>query len=236
MINDKQECGCDKCHHKLCTHKVPIFSALEPSELSAVIHLIVHKSYMKGEQIVSEGQPLDSLIIINDGLVKAFKYSQEGKEQILYILSPGDFFGEKNLLKDQVSTFHVQALEGSAICMIHKNEFRKLLGQHPSIGLKVIEALSERIETLEGTIENMGTKTIEYRVNSVLLEFAKKHGVAVKKGIEFDLPLSREGIANYIGVTRETVSRKLSLLQEEGIIELSGHKRIIVLDQKRLES
>lgn len=105
MINDKQECGCDKCHHKLCTHKVPIFSSLEPSELSVVIDLIVHKSYTKGEQIVSEGQPLDSLIIINDGLVKAFKYSQEGKEQILYILSPGDFFGEKNLLKDQVSTF-----------------------------------------------------------------------------------------------------------------------------------
>lgn len=120
--------------------------------------------------------------------------------------------------------------------MIHKNEFRKLLGKHPSIGLKVIEALSERIETLEGTIENMGTKTIEFRVNSVLLEFAKKYGVAVEKGTEFDLPLSREGIANYIGVTRETVSRKLSLLQEEGIIELSGHKRIIVLDQKRLES
>lgn len=233
---NKTSCGCDRCYHQLCTQKVPIFSALEPNEVSAITNLIVHKTYQKGEKIITEGNPLDDLIIINEGLVKINKYSQEGKEQILYIFSPGDFFGEKNLLKDQVSTYHAEALEETKICSIYKNEFRRLLLEHPSISLKVIEALSERIDVLESAIENMGTKNIEVRVNLVLSEFAKKYGIPIDKGIQFDLPLSREGIASYIGVTRETVSRKLSLLQDEGIIELVGHKRIILLDQKRLEN
>ncbi len=233
---NKSSCACDSCHSKLCARKVPIFSTLEANELNALMDLIVHKTYLKGEQVITEGHPLDTLIIINGGLVKAYKYSQEGKEQILYIFSVGDFFGEKNLLKDLVSTYNVEALEDTMICSIHKNEFKKLLLAYPSIGIKVIEALSERIDGLESAIENMGTRSIESRVNIFLLEFAKKQGTTIPKGIQFDLPLSREGIANYIGVTRETVSRKLSLLQEEGIIELIGHKRVILLDKEKLEA
>lgn len=233
---NKENCGCDRCYHQLCTKKIPIFSALEPNEISAVTDLIVHKTYQKGEQIILEGGIFERLIIVNNGLVKIYKYSQEGKEQILYIFSPGDFFGEKNLLKDQVATYYAEALEETMICSIHKNEFRRLLVDHPLIGVKVIEVLAERIDVLESTIENMGTRTIESRVILFLLEFAKKQGIIVEKGIQFDLPLSREGIANYIGVTRETVSRKLSFLQDEGVIELIGHKRIILLDMKALEN
>jgi CRP/FNR family transcriptional regulator len=82
----------------------------------------------------------------------------------------------------------------------------------------------------------MGTNNIESRVGAILLEFSKKYGKEDAKGILIALPLSREGIANYIGVTRETVSRKLSMLQEEGIIELIGNKKILLLNKKALES
>ena len=81
----------------------------------------------------------------------------------------------------------------------------------------------------------MGTKNTEIRVCAILLEFADRYGKKHSKGTLVELPLSREGIANYIGVARETVSRKLSLLSDEGIIEMIGNKKILILDKKALE-
>ena len=76
----------------------------------------------------------------------------------------------------------------------------------------------------------MGTKSIETRINIILLEFAQRYGKKHFRGILVELPLSREGIANYIGISRETVSRKLSVLQDEGIIEMIGNKKVLILD------
>lgn len=234
-MNNKTECGCSSCSNQLCTKKVPIFSALNELELNSMTSLIEHKVYKKGEVLFGEGSHLDSLFIINNGQVKAYKYSLEGKEQILYIFSEGDFFGEKNLLRDQEAPYYTEALELTRACKISKKDFRNLLNEYPEIGLKIIEALSERIEGLENTIQNMGTKSTETRMNLALLEFARKFGKETKKGVLVELPLSREGIANYIGVTRETVSRKLSLLQDEGVIEIIGNKKILILDMDILE-
>ena len=232
----KQTSGsCEKCQHKICARRVPIFKELSPDELNRVVNLIIRRSYAKGEIVLLEDSLLDSLVIINKGQVKTFRYTQEGKEQILYIFTEGDFFGEKNLLKQQVATYNVEALEETHICMIHKRDFQKLLIEMPDIGFKIIEELCARIDHLEHTIQNMGSKNIEARVNTVLLEFANKYGSAHPKGILFDLPLSREGIANYIGVARETVSRKMGYLQSEGIIEMVGNKKVIILDKEALK-
>lgn len=78
---------------------------------------------------------------------------------------------------------------------------------------------------MEDMVQSMSSNDAELRVNMVLLEFSKKYGRSHEKGRLIELPLSREGIANYIGVARETVSRKLSHLQDEGVIELIGTKR-----------
>lgn len=231
---DKHLNSCERCRHQLCARRVPIFSSLDAEELNRVVGLIARKQYAKGELIILEGASLESLIIINSGQVKAFKDTREGKEQILYIFSAGDFFGEKNLLRNQRATYHVEALENTNVCMIHKDTFRQLLRQYPDIGLKIMEELCRRLDRLENTVENMGTKNVEARVNAVLLEFLAKYGTFHPRGVLIELPLSREGIANYIGVARETVSRKMSYLQEEGIIEMIGNKKVLILDKEAL--
>lgn len=231
---ENETCSCLHCNHQICAERVPIFSALDSEELNKVVRLIVRKKYSKGEIIFLEGSNLESLIIINSGKVKAFRYNQDGKEQILYIFSNGDFFGEKNLLMKQEATYNVEALEETNICMINKDHFQKLLREHPDIGIKIIYELSSRLERLEKTIQNMGTKNIEARISFVLLEFSKKYGKPHSKGILVELPFSREGIANYIGVARETVSRKLSNLQDAGTIEMIGNKKIIIIDEESL--
>jgi len=226
---------CERCHHKLCTKKVPIFSTLGDEEIGGVSDLIVRRQYLKGELILIEGDKFDSLIILNTGKAKAFRDTADGKEQILYIFSAGDFFGEKNLLGSQTASYNVEALEETHVCMIRKSDFRQLLRANPDIGLKVMEELSGRMDRLESSIENMGTRSVEARVGAVLLEFSQKYGKTHSDGIIIELPLSREGIANYIGVARETVSRKMNYLQDEGIIEMVGNKKVIILDKKALE-
>ena len=227
--------NCEKCHHKLCVEKVPIFSGLTSEELNKLASLIMKKKYEKGELIVMEESHLENLIIIDKGKVKVFCYTIEGKEQILYILDQGDFFGEKNLLNKQSSTYNVEALEATHICMINKNDFQKLLITYPTIGIKIIEELCNRMDKIENAVQNMSTKNIEWRINSLLIEFAERYGRTHSKGIMVELPLSREGMANYIGTARETVSRKLSLLKDKGIIDMIGNKQILILDINALK-
>lgn len=231
----KHECSCEHCQHQLCARRVPIFSTLDDQELKRIVSLIIRRQYAKGELIILEGSSLEGLIIINKGQVKAFRDTLEGREQILYIFAEGDFFGEKNLLRNQKATYNVEALEATNICMIKKSDFQKLLREYPDIGIKIMEELCSRLERLENTIESMGAKNVEARVSSVLLEFARKYGKEHRKGLLIELPLSREGIASYIGLARETVSRKMSLLQDEGIIEMIGNKKVIITDKEALE-
>lgn len=227
-------CSCENCHNKMCSKRVPIFSAFNEDELSRVSGLIIRRQYKKGELIILEGARPESLIIINSGRVKAYRNTIEGREHILYIFSEGDFFGEKNLLLDHEATYNAEALEDTGICTINKKAFQELMREYPELSFKVMEELCSRLARLENTIESMGTKNVELRVNSVLVEFSEKYGSQHPRGILVELPMSREGIANYIGLTRETVSRKMNLLQEEGIIEMVGNKKVIILDMERL--
>jgi CRP/FNR family transcriptional regulator len=233
-VSKNPVCNCENCQYQLCVSRVPIFSGLISEELSKVANLIVKKKYEKGELIIMEGSYSNNLIIIDQGQVKVFRYTIEGKEQILYIFAQGDFFGEKNLLRNKEASYNVEALETTKICMINKKDFQELLRDYPEIGIKVIEELCIRMDKIEGTVQSMGTKSIESRINGVLLDFVDRYGKKHPKGVLVELPLSREGIANYIGTARETVSRKLSALQDEGIIEMIGNKKILVLDLYKL--
>jgi CRP/FNR family transcriptional regulator len=182
-----------------------------------------------------EGELSKSLIIINNGMIKTFKYTPDGREQILFIFSDGDFFGEMNLLSGAEVSYNAKALEDTGICVINKTAFRELLVGHPQISLKIMEELCSRLDKMENMVQSMGIKDAELRVNMMLMEFSKKYGTKQERGTLIELPLSREGMANYIGVTRETVSRKLSRLQEDGIVELIGNKKVLILDEKALE-
>lgn len=205
------------------------------SEINHITDLIVHKVYNKGEMIVHEEESVEGLIIINTGKAKGYRNSSEGKEQILYLYTEGDFFGEKYLLVEETAHFNVQALEGLHVCMIMKKDFQNLVKLYPSIGFKIMEELSRKLERLETTIEQMGNRSVEVRVMGAIIEFTKKFSRKTSKGLLVELPLNREGIANYIGVTRETVSRCMNALQSDHIIELVGNKRIIVYDLALLE-
>lgn len=225
---------CKNCHNPLCLHKVPIFASLEFDDMKKVHQYITHKNYQKGEFIFREGETLDSIIIINQGSAKAVKYSSEGREQILHVFMEGDFFGEKHLLNNDIADYSVEVLKPVGTCMLRKDTFEKLLHQHPEIAVKIIVELGKRLSQLESTIRSIGVRSVDTRISELLLEYGKLYGERVKEGVMIHLPLSREGMANYLGIARETLSRKLTALEIDGFIQSIGNKKILLIKEKEL--
>jgi CRP-like cAMP-binding protein len=226
---------CAGCNNRLCIHKVPIFSLLSKEDLLQISQLIVHKSFEKGEFIFREGDRLDSIIIMNQGSAKAVKYTADGREQILYVLLEGDFFGENNILANQTAQYSIQALKPSKICMLSKENFNSLLKKHPSIAIKIIEELGNRINRLESTIKSMGVRDVDARIANLLIDYLNQFGQKTSEGILIKLPISKEEIANLLGLARETLSRKLRLLEERNIIKSIGNKNILILSETDLK-
>ena len=138
-------------------------------------------------------------------------------------------------MNDKLTTYSVEALETVKVCTLSKAEFQKLLFEYPNIAIKIIAELGDRMTRLENAIQGMGMRNVDNRVGGILLEFAQKYGTEVKEGILIQLPLSREGIANYLGVARETVSRKFGQLEGDGVIRSVNNKSILILDAKALQ-
>lgn len=231
----RDTCHCGHCQNELCIRKVPIFSSMNPEEMEKIVDLINHKEFKKGEMMLHDGEKSESVIIINEGSAKAFKYTADGREQILYVFAEGDFFGEQNLLSDRTATYSVEALSPVKVCTLSKAQFQKMLYSHPDIAVKIIAELGERMARLENAMQGMGVRNVDNRIGGILLEFAAKYGTEMKDGLLIQLPLSREGIANYLGVARETVSRKLGQLENDGVIRSLNNKSILILNPKALE-
>ncbi len=238
IINNSCRSGCCSCSDQYCAKKVSIFTSLSEEELMQITTLVEQRHFNKGDLIFSEGQPFDKLYIINKGSMKVFKYNKDGKEQILYILNEGEFLGDLSLLKKGVLPFSAIALEDITLCTIHKNDFDHIIKTNPSISLKVLEYAHDRIFELENLIQTVTTKDIETRLASLLLNLSKTFGEPDPRDpnqVYIHLTMSREDMANFIGVTRETISRKLSHFQSEDMIEVVGNRAIRILSLDTLQ-
>lgn len=216
-------------------HKVPIFSSLNKEDLLKIMKLINHHEYNKGETLVFDGDDVDSVVIINEGSAKAYKNTADGREQILYVFSEGDFFGEQNLFAGQTATYSVEALQKVKTCNLSRKQFQELLYSFPEIAVKIIVELGGRMSRLENALQSIGVRNVDNRIASILLEFADKYGSKNEAGTVIHLPFSREGFANYLGVARETLSRKLSQMESDGIILSLNNKDILITDMNEIE-
>lgn len=144
-------CGncCNNCRGGLCASKVPIFENLNRDELVEIVNRINHKEFSKGGVIFNEGNIANTLYFINEGKIKLYKYTKDGKEQILHILSEGDFFGELELIKPSKYGFNSKAIEDAKICTLTKEEMKDIMMKNPEIGIKVLETVGERLSKVE---------------------------------------------------------------------------------------
>lgn len=231
-------CGncCNNCRGGLCASKVPIFENLNKEELVEIVNKIDHKEFSKGDVIFTEGNIANTLYFINEGKIKLYKYTKDGKEQILHILSEGDFFGELELIKPSKYGFNSKAIEDAKICTLTKEEMKDIMMKNPEIGIKVLETVGERLSKVENLVQNLATNDVDSRMAYLIIELMEKYGENVEGNISVKLPISREDMASYIGVTRETISRKLKKLEDENLIKIIGTKTIIIIDEEGLKN
>jgi len=207
---------------------VPIFSTLNYDEMMEVASITISKTYKKGEMVYLAGEKKKKLYVIHKGKVKLTRISASGKEQILTILGPGDFMGELSLFNDEPITNNAQALEDTTVCIIDGDKLKEIMAKYPTIAFKVLEELSTRLKRAENLIENLGVNDVETRIVQTLLDLADEDG-------KIKLDISKRDLASYMGMSQETLSRKLSYFQDKGLIKQIGHRRIEILDREGLK-
>lgn len=214
------------CSSHFCIHQVPIFNHLSEEEMMKISKVVGHKKYQKGELVFLSGDPSENLFIIQKGKIKISRISETGREQILRILQPGEFLGELSLFGSALLYHNAETLEKTEVCFIHRQDLNHLVQQFPNIAVKILEACTKRLESAESLIEQLGLQGVEQRVAGILLQLAVSEDLL--------LAMSKRDLASLIGTTSETLSRKLSHFQDQGWIKLIGHRRIRILDRKRL--
>lgn len=222
---------CTRCQHSLCVSKVSIFKRLERDHLLEIIRLTKHTSYKKGEYLINEGDNSSTLYIINEGIVKLVKNNTLGKEQIIRIQKTGTTIGEYYLFSDyQPYNFSAIALTDLKICCLEKKDMDYLLKKHPHLTKPLLIQLSNHLIETENLVQNISTLETESKISYVLKELATQFGAQTDSEIIIANPLTREEMANYAGLTRETISRKLSQLSNEGYLKFPNNKTIVIKD------
>ncbi|KYZ75751.1 hypothetical protein AXX12_11120 [Anaerosporomusa subterranea] len=218
----------------ICASLVPIFQNLELAELQQINALIIKREYPKGATLFNKGDKAESLCIVRLGRVKLYDLSADGRQQTIRILKPGDFFGEYALFNESFRLFYAEAMEDTGLCMLEKEKVRELFARNAKISYSVIQALVNRLADAEQNIGNLALRSVDQRLARLLYDLAVSNGEKQSKEIRITLGLSRSEVANLVGTSRETISRVLTVMQEDGLIVVDGHKGIIVKDIDRL--
>jgi CRP/FNR family transcriptional regulator, cyclic AMP receptor protein len=204
-------------------HQVPLFARLDEQQLGVLAREFVRRSFGRNATIIGAGDPTDSLYIVISGRLKVLMSDEQGREVILAILSPGEFFGEMGLLDDSPRSASVVTLEPSELLTISKIDFKRSLAENFELSLNVMRGLVQRLREADRKIGSLALMDVYGRVARLLLEMAEDingEKVVVKK-------LSKQDIAKMVGASREMVSRVMKDLQLGGYLEPRG--RSIVL-------
>ncbi len=225
--------GCSTCDHQEeghsdCIRSVPIFSNLTSEEMLEIALITTAKSFEKGEMVYMAGDKGGTLFVLHTGRVKITRFAANGKEQVIRVIGPGEFMGELSLLSPVAHTDNAEVLEDTMMCVIEGDKLKELMAKYFSIAIKVMEVMSKRLDKAETLIEAINLNTVEQRLAAELLELSEENKV-------INLKMTKGDLASQLGMSQETLSRRLTTLQDEGIIELKGHRTIIVKDREALE-
>jgi CRP/FNR family transcriptional regulator len=214
--------------------KVPLFSTLTDAEFTQLEHVFVTRAYRKGQIIFLEEETGNYMYLVLAGKVKVSKASSGGKETILAIHRSGDFFGEMSLLDGKTAPATVSAMEDARIISISGSDFHRYLLHNEKVLLQIINVLCSRLRQVWQT-QSLSSSTADARIRRGIYDLAKKHGVRDAHGTIIDLKITHQELAEMVGTSRETVTRVLARLKEQGIIEIA-QRRMTLIDAEALIS
>jgi CRP/FNR family cyclic AMP-dependent transcriptional regulator len=203
---------------------IPYFEGLGDSVLASINSRVFEKKAVRGDIIIFEGEPTEALYFVVAGVVKVYKTSADGKEQILRIIRPGDSFNDVPILGG-VNLASAAAMSAVTLHGIKKKDLEALFQEHPRVALNVIKVLSIRVQEMVALVEDLSFRHVNGRVAKILLEYAG-NGERPR--------LTQQEMAAMIGTAREMVGRSFKNLEEEGAIRVERN-RIIIADYAALK-
>jgi CRP/FNR family transcriptional regulator len=203
------------------------FSGLSVAELEVIKQSFFEKTIQRGEMIFLEGEPADILFFLISGIVKLFKTSAQGKEQIISLARPYEVLNDISIFDNGPNPMGAQAMSTVTLYGIKKDRLEVALRQHPQVSSRIIQVLAARTRQLISLVEDLSFKHVIGRVAKILLEHT---GDGAGPGQR----LTQQEMAAMAGTAREVVARSLKAMEERGLIRLERH-RIVISDKNALQ-
>lgn len=179
------------------------------------------------ERSLSSGFVGSHLLVMHTGRVKVSRFDANGNEQVIRVLGPGDFMGEAAFLTGSNPDHSLMALEPATMCVFGHQDLGRLVQQHPTIGLRMLQDVSNRLHTTEERLVAAVSREVSSRLAGYLLSLPVKH---IDGAMTVTLPLAKRDIASLLDTTPESLSRQLRRLQDSQIIELVERDRVLLHD------
>ena len=206
--------------------------ALTKDELVRISACKTSKTIKKGEVLFEEGEHINGVFCVKDGVCKVSKMSDNGRDQIVHLIKKGDLLGERSLINDEVSNLKAIAVNDMEVCFIPKEEIVRDLEKNPNFTMDILKKMASSLKNADNVIVDMAQKTVKQRLAATILYLDKQFNKNDVGAV--DIHLSREDIANIIGTATESAIRLLSEFKKKKLIDLKG-KDIFVLNTNGLQ-
>lgn len=222
---EKHHCTVDVRLEKL--NMVPFFQGLDREALQQVNKKFSASHFAADQPIYYEGEKATLLRVVVYGAVKLIRRTEDGKEILVDMLKPGEYFGSLNELGDD--SYSETAIAQSDVCVlaIGNREFRSVLETNPSVAISVLDITTEKLNSAREQIHHLTSLSVEKRIAHILLNLCEKFGEKKSVGMLLQLPLSRKDLADMAGTSTETASRIMSRFQQERMIT-SGRQWVAI--------
>lgn len=206
---------------------IPLFEGLPSEQIDDLAMIATENLLKKGENIFSEGDDGNGFYVVVTGRIKIFKLSPEGREQILHIFGPGEVFGEVPVFAGKRFPASADAMEKSRVFFFPRDPLVSLINKNPAIALNMLAVLSMRLRRFTSMIDDLSLKEVPGRLAKHFIYLSGQN----QGKIEFELNITKGQLASLLGTIPETLSRILTKMSEQGLIELDGRKIKILNDE-----
>lgn len=211
-----------------------LFKELNSEELEKIVDISISREWKKGSHVFLQDDPLENVYFIQSGRIKIYKSDINGREQIVAIAKKGEMFPHVGFFRKGGYPAFSEVLESSNLVVVPIDQFEKVLIENPELCIKVFKVLGEKIVDLQERLESQILNNTYEQIIKLLVRLARIHGQKLDDGLYLlKSEFTNKDLANMIGTTRETVSRTLTKLKKDELIETDSSGNIII-DPKRL--
>lgn len=197
-----------------------LFKGLAEPLLRRLAEIAAEKRFRRGETIFMEGSVSCGFYVLTEGQVKVFKMAPDGREQIIYVLGPGEPFGLAPVFNGQHFPASAACMTAAAALFFPRPDFIALIAAHPDLALSVLNMQSQRMRRFTATIESLSLKGTAERLAEHLLYLAEQQGRTDQ--VALDMP--KKQLANLLGTSAETLSRIFNDMSAAGLIRMDGRQ------------